>query len=96
VITSYRTALMVGLVAVLGFGYAALGAPSKHVQQHCVQDYKKFCSEWASPWGPSPMARLWGERLCRARAPRCVAVRRAHVLNRTVSEDGCRVAGLEK
>ena len=45
-ITSYRTALMVGLVAVLGFGYAALGAPSKHVQQHCVQDYKKFCSEW--------------------------------------------------
>ena len=44
--TSYRTSLMVGLVAVLGFGYAALGAPSKHGQQHCVQDYKKFCSEW--------------------------------------------------
>jgi hypothetical protein len=93
VITSYRTALMVGLVRSLASATRRL---ARRVQQHCVQDYKKFCSEWASPLGPSPRARLWGERLCRARAPRCVAVRRAHVLNRTVSEDGCRVAGLEK
>jgi hypothetical protein len=43
---SRRIGLAIGFVSVLGFVCAAQGAPSKHIQQHCVQDYKKFCSEW--------------------------------------------------
>src|SRR5262249_48637001 len=45
VMMSRRIGLAIGFVSVLGFVCAAQGAPSKHVQQHCVQDYKKFCRE---------------------------------------------------
>jgi hypothetical protein len=44
--TANRVGLLIGLLSILGVVCAAEAAPSKHVQQHCVQDYKKFCSEW--------------------------------------------------
>jgi hypothetical protein len=44
--TLNRAGLLIGLLSILGFVCVAEAAPSKHVQQHCVQDYKKFCGEW--------------------------------------------------
>jgi hypothetical protein len=44
--TCYRASLLIGFASMLCFVCGAEGAPSKHVQQHCVQDYKKFCGEW--------------------------------------------------
>jgi hypothetical protein len=38
---------LIGFAAVLLVaGLAQAATPSKHVQNHCVADYKKFCSEW--------------------------------------------------
>jgi hypothetical protein len=45
--TCYRSRLLIALVAISCFVCQAQSAPvSKHVQQHCVQDYKKFCHEY--------------------------------------------------
>ena len=48
VMTSYRTSLMVGLVAVLGFGYAALGAPSKHGSSIACRTTRSFAASGGS------------------------------------------------
>jgi hypothetical protein len=41
-----RASVLIGFISLFGFACAVEAAPSKHVQQHCVQDYKKFCGEW--------------------------------------------------
>jgi phosphosulfolactate synthase (CoM biosynthesis protein A) len=39
--------ILAGLVlAAICFGTAQSAPVSKHVQNHCVQDYKKYCHEW--------------------------------------------------
>jgi hypothetical protein len=39
--------ILAGLVlAAVCFGTAQSAPVSKHVQNHCVQDYKKYCHEW--------------------------------------------------
>jgi hypothetical protein len=43
---SYRAIALIGFASMLGFVCAAEATPSKHVQQHCVADYKKFCHQW--------------------------------------------------
>jgi hypothetical protein len=45
--TSNRAIVLIGFVSMLGFvGSAQSAAVHPHVQQHCVHDYKKFCSQW--------------------------------------------------
>jgi hypothetical protein len=44
--TFYRR-LLIAFVSMLCFAFSAQSAPvSKHVQNHCVQDYKKYCHQW--------------------------------------------------
>jgi len=44
---SYRAGLLIAFGSMLFFvGAAQSASVHPHVQQHCVQDYKKFCHEW--------------------------------------------------
>ena len=45
--TSYCARLLIAFVSSLCFVCSAQSAAvHPHVQQHCVRDYKKFCSQW--------------------------------------------------
>jgi hypothetical protein len=44
--TFYRR-LLIAFVSMLCFAFSAQSATvSKHVQNHCVNDYKKYCHQW--------------------------------------------------
>jgi hypothetical protein len=44
--TLYR-GILIAFFSMLGFAFSAQSATvSKHVQNHCVQDYKKYCHQW--------------------------------------------------
>src|SRR5882724_11366716 len=44
--TLYR-GILIAFFSILGFAFSAHSATvSKHVQNHCVQDYKKYCHQW--------------------------------------------------
>ena len=44
--TSIYMRLLMAAAVLLGFAGLAQGAVHKAVQQHCVNDYKKFCHEY--------------------------------------------------
>jgi hypothetical protein len=45
----YASRLLIAFVSMLCFVCSAQSAPvHKSVQQHCVNDYKKFCSQWGA------------------------------------------------